>query len=134
VKRGDADALRLLGYGRKPAVAVEDVCFEPRRVPIGGRVTVSFTLRNKSREPQDLLVDLAVHFVKARGNSSKKVFKLKRVPMPPRGKTELRSIISLAVHTTRKPNPGKHLVEVIVNGQVLPAGSFDVVAPRSVKR
>ncbi len=97
-------------------------------------MTVSFTLRSKSREPQDLLVDLAVHFVKARGKSSKKVFKLKRVPLPPRGKTELRSTISLGIHTTRKPNPGKHLVDVIVNGQVLPAGSFDVVAPRSVKR
>jgi 3-methyladenine DNA glycosylase AlkC len=70
VKRGDPKALKLLGYGKKPAVAIEDVLFAPKRVPIGGRMSVKFTLRSKAREPQDLLVDLAVHFVKARGNSS----------------------------------------------------------------
>ena len=130
VKRGDAKALKLLGYGKKPAVAIEDVSFAPRRVPIGGIVTVSFTLRSKSREPQDLLVDLAVHFVKARGNSSKKVFKLKRVLLPPRGAIELRSGISLKVHTTRKPQPGKHAVDVLVNGEAFSVGSFDVTAGR----
>lgn len=130
VKRGDPDALKLLGYGKKPAVAIEDVSFSPRRVPIGGKVTVSFVLRSKSREPQELLVDLAVHFVKARGNSSKKVFKLKRVLLPPRGMAELSSGVSLMVHTTRKPQPGKHAVEVLVNGTAFKVGSFDVTAAR----
>lgn len=134
VKRGDSNALKLLGYGRKPSVKIEDVHFEPRRVSIGGRVSVSFAVVSKSRESQDLLVDMAVHFVKARGKSSKKVFKLKRVPLAPRGRAELRSAISLKVHTTRKPNPGKHLVEVVVNGVAFPAGSFDVVTPRTAKR
>src|SRR5687768_6275088 len=35
VKRGDPDALRLLGYGKRPAVVIEAVRFEPRRVAIG---------------------------------------------------------------------------------------------------
>ena len=87
-------------------------------------------MRSKSRDPQDLLVDLAVHFVKARGNSSKKVFKVKRVLLQPRGKVEMRTAISLAVHTTRKPQPGKHAVDVLVNGQAFSVGSFDVTAAR----
>ena len=128
VKRGDPDALTLLGYGKKPAVAIEDVKFAPKKVPIGGKVTVRFVVRSKSKEPQELLVDLAVHFVKARGNSSKKVFKLKRVLLPPRGVVELRIGISLKVHTTRKPRPGKHSVDVLVNGASFAVGSFDVMA------
>lgn len=79
IKRGEAGALRLLGFGQKPAVAIEDVRLEPRRVAIGGRVTVSFSIRSKARKPQDLLIDLALHFVKANGNSSPSIGSMKRL-------------------------------------------------------
>jgi len=128
VKRGEPGALRLLGYGKKPALEIDDVRFEPKRVPIGGRVSVSFVLRSKARTSQDLLVDLAVHFVKANGKTARKVFKLKRVSLPPRGQVELQTRISLAVHTTRKPRPGRHLVDVLANGEPLRAGSFVVTS------
>lgn len=134
IKRGDKDALELLGYGRKPAVAVESVRFAPKRVAIGGRVVVDFTLRSTSRATQDLLVDLAVHFVKGSGKSSRKVFKLKRVSLPSRGHVAMTSSISLAVHTTRKPNPGAHVVEVVVNGATFAAGSFHVIAGAKATR
>jgi 3-methyladenine DNA glycosylase AlkC len=133
VKRGDAAALALLGYGKKPSVVVEDVRFEPTRVAIGGRVSMSFALRSSSREAQDLLVDVAVHFVKASGRPAAKVFKLKRVALPARGRVEMSTRISLAVHTTRKPHPGRHAVDVLVNGERTPAGAFEVVT-RARKR
>jgi 3-methyladenine DNA glycosylase AlkC len=130
IKRGEAGALRLLGFGRKPAVAVEAARVRPQRVAIGGQVAVSFTLRSTAKAPQSLLVDLAVHFVKANGRASPKVFKLKRVELPARGQVELAKTISLAVHTTRKPRPGRHRVDVLVNGDAFPAASFIVVAAR----
>ncbi len=129
VKRGNADALRLLGYGGKPSIRIEDVRFEPRRVEIGGRVSMTFVLRSTSRTAQDLLVDAAVHFVKASGSGAPKVFKLKRIVLPPRGKVEMQTRISLAVHTTRKPRPGSHAVDLLVNGVAMPAGSFEVTGP-----
>jgi len=130
VKRGEVEALRLLGYGKAPLVSVGDVRFEPPRVAIGGRVAMSFALRSRSRAPQDLLVDVAVHFVKARGNGAAKVFKLGRLTLPPRGAAAFRTSFSLAVHTTRVPRPGRHRVDVVVNGKALPAGSFDVMSRR----
>src|SRR5688572_5508115 len=60
LKRGEAGALRLLGYGARAAVELEALRFEPARVAIGGRVTLSFALRSRSRQGQDLLVDVAV--------------------------------------------------------------------------
>jgi 3-methyladenine DNA glycosylase AlkC len=127
VKRGDTVALRLLGFGKKASVAIESVQFDPPRVAIGKRVAMHFVLRSKSASPQDLLVDVAVHFVKARG-AAMKVFKIKRVTLPPRGSVALSTSFSLAVHTTRVPRPGTHAVEVIINGKAYPAGSFEVVA------
>jgi 3-methyladenine DNA glycosylase AlkC len=129
VKRGETGALKLLGYGGKAAVAIEQVRFEPSRVRIGERVQLSFVMRSRSRRPQDLLVDLAVHFVKARGTAAK-VFKLKRVVLPPGGQVALQARISLAVHTTRVPRPGRHAVDVLVNGAPTPAGAFEVTAAR----
>jgi 3-methyladenine DNA glycosylase AlkC len=132
VKRGDANALILLGYGQAPRVSVEDVTFNPRRVRIGGRVTMKFRLKSTSTRTQDLLVDVAVHFVKARGKASAKVFKLGRIALAPRKIGELKLTVSLAVHTTRVPRPGPHAVEVIVNGKSMRAGAFDVLPARSV--
>jgi hypothetical protein len=106
---------------------VEDVRIAPRRVAIGGRVSIDFVLRNRSRAAQDLLVDLAVHFVKANGCTSAKIFKVKRVALPARGAGAFSTSVSLAVHTTRKPQPGRHAVDIIVNGKAMPIGAFHVV-------
>jgi 3-methyladenine DNA glycosylase AlkC len=130
IKRGEAGALKLLGYGGKAAVAIEQVRFAPARVRIGERVQLSFVVRSRSRRPQDLLLDLAVHFVKARGRTAAKVFKLKRVVLPAGGQVALQARISLAVHTTRVPRPGRHAVDVLVNGAPTPAGAFQVTAAR----
>jgi 3-methyladenine DNA glycosylase AlkC len=126
VKRGEKRALALLGYGGEASVRLEKVSFEPRRVRIGGRVVATFVLRSRSPRAQSLLVDLAVHFVKARGTGAK-VFKLGRVELPARGTASFRAAISLAIHTTRKPRPGRHAVDVLVNGKALRAGAFVVI-------
>ena len=128
VKRGDVRALRLLGYGQAPRVAVEKVVFTPSKVRIGGRVNMTFVLKGTSASRQHLLVDVAVHFVKARGTSSAKVFKLGRVVLAPRERIPLKAGFSLAVHTTRVPRPGRHAVDIIVNGRSMSAGSFTVLA------
>jgi 3-methyladenine DNA glycosylase AlkC len=130
VKRGDGDALRLLGYGSKPSVSIEQIRFDPPRVAIGKNISMSFVLRSKAPTPQNLLVDVAVHFVKANGRATPKVFKLKRVMLPPRGAVPIATRISLAVHTTRKPRPGTHVVDILVNGERRRVGSFEVTAAR----
>ena len=128
VKRGDASALRLLGYGKKAAVAIEDVRVVPARVAIGGSVAIRFVLASTSRSKQELLVDLGVHFVKAGGKTGRKVFKVKRVILSAGEKVALTKSISLAIHTTRTPRPGRHGVDVIVNGHATRVGQFTVTA------
>lgn len=127
VKRGNAGALEVLGFGAKPAVKLIDAKFAPRRVRIGGDVKVSFALKSTAARAQELLVDLVVHFVTATGKTSRRVFKLERLSLAPRSLAKLETSVSVAVHTTRKPQPGRHRVEVLVNGVALPAGAFDVV-------
>jgi 3-methyladenine DNA glycosylase AlkC len=126
VKRGNKRALAILGYGGAPRVELQDIRFEPRRVAIGGKTRISFSLRATAKRQQTLAVDLVVHFVKARGQTSPKVFKVASVELG-RDVVSVGKNISLAVHTTRKPNAGRHSVEALINGQRFALGEFTVV-------
>ena len=64
----------VMGQGRGRQCVDKRVA--PPRVKIGGSVTVSFTLVNKQTQAQRVMVDLVVHFVKARGTGAK-TFKMK---------------------------------------------------------
>lgn len=130
VKRGHRGALEALGFGERPRVVVSNATFSPARVAVGDRVRVAFDVAaaRGATAPQSLVVDLVVHFVKARGTSSPKVFKIAKLNLAPKERAELGKNISLAVHTTRKPNPGRHHVDVLVNGERFELGAFDVRA------
>ena len=56
-----------------------------------------------------------------------KVFKIARLVLAPRTSVQLKTSLSLKVYTTRVPQPGTHAVDVLVNGQAMQAGSFDVI-------
>ena len=114
VKKGDRGALRVLGVGGTPKVAIETVTL-PRRVRIGDALALSFELASTGGKPQELAVDFAVHYVKANGSRSPKVFKLKRVSLAKAGRVRLEARVSFKDMTTRTHHPGEHLVEARVN-------------------
>lgn len=125
VKQGYPRALTLLGVGEEPRVTLHSTRL-PATAHIGEKLPFHCELLSTHSAPQTLQVDYRVHFVKANGKPQGKVFKLKRVELPPRGKVALKSNISFQVHTTRKPYPGAHAVELLVNGVPFALGSIDV--------
>jgi hypothetical protein len=126
VKRGDAHALEILGYGQAAAVEIQEVRIEPDEVPRADAVVIVFRLRSSSTHPQRLLVDLRVHYVKANESASPKVFKLKTLDLPPGGTATFKKRLSLADLTTRRHYAGKHRVEALINGAIEPLGQFIV--------
>ena len=127
VKRGDPEALDILGYGSSEGAIIESVMIEPPEVEIGQRVQVSFGLVNDLATPASYNVDLVVHFVKASGSTSPKVFKVRSVELGPGEGTRLSKTISVAQHTTRTHYPGEHRLDLVVNGSPRTAGSFLLV-------
>ena len=127
VKNGDPAALQVLGFGQAARVEVSEVAITPARVSIGASLSVRFALRNRLSRPQDVLVDLQVHFVKANGSPSAKVFKLKTLRLAAHETVQLQKKLSLAEMTTRKHYPGAHAVDVLGNGKPLPLGSVDLL-------
>ncbi len=127
VKKGDAGALAVLGFGAKASLRVVDHAIVPARPRMGTKVVVTVTLENPSRRTQQVVVDLVVHFVKAHGGTSPKVFKLANVTLAPRETIALRKTVSLADLTTRRHYPGRHLVALQLNGAAEPLGAFTLV-------
>ena len=126
VKQGNPAALALLGFRSTEGVRVGRAVINPARATKGSRVTIAFDITNTGRKSKRLLVDMRIHFVKANGTTSPKVFKLKSVALPAGETAKLRKTISLAELTTRKHYPGRHRVEALVNGKQFSIGSFHV--------
>jgi hypothetical protein len=124
VKRGDPAALAVLGYGDTARIRVDAFDIAPARPVIGAKVVIRCRLHNPTSAPQRVIADLRVHFVKANGSTSVKVFKLSAVELAAGGVATLRKTISLAQLTTRKHYPGIHRVELQLNGDVTPLGVF----------
>lgn len=127
VKKGNAQALDLMGAGVVPDVVLSGFAADPAQITLGDTVRFSFTLTSRAASAQELLVDFAVDFVKANGDTRPKVFKLKRLILAPGQSVQLSGRVSLAEMTTRSHYPGRHTIEARINGVPFPLGGFQVL-------
>lgn len=128
IKQGDPRALGLIGAGGPPQAVVENLSITPRTVVLGQQITVTFQLRSLSAKSQRLVVDYAVHYVKKAGGTSAKVFKLKELTLPAGATVTLSRRQSIRDFTTRTHYPGRHGVDILVNGRRL-AQDFFTLTP-----
>lgn len=133
VKQGHRGALTLLGAGHTPELRIERVRV-PKRARIGETLNFELCLVSTGAAAQSLVVDYRVHFVKSDGKTSPKVFKLKKLALAPTASVDLRGRVSLAAMTTRRHYPGRHALDLVVNGVVHPLGTFLVTSATSRAR
>ena len=126
IKRGEQGALEALGYGDVADVKIENVAITPQQAKVGSSVQMNFELLNQASKNAALMVDFAIHFVKANGKANPKVFKLKAVELAPNQSLTFSKKVSLKPMTTRTLYAGLHKVEVIINGQKTQLGEFNL--------
>jgi 3-methyladenine DNA glycosylase AlkC len=124
VKAGDPRALRLLNFSARPAVRLRNFRLTPARLRLGQALQFSFAVESASAKTQRLVVDYVLHYVKKNGATSPKVFKLRDVTLAPRATIKLARRQHLRDFTTRKHHPGRHRVEILVNGRKMAGGTF----------
>jgi 3-methyladenine DNA glycosylase AlkC len=126
VKRGDARVLEAWGLGR-PLRGSATLGIAPARIALGSSLTLDVTLRSRARVKQALIVDYAVHHVKASGATSPKVFKGWALELAPGEERALRRSHAVRPITTRRYFAGTHRVELLVNGRAVAEGVFELV-------
>lgn len=126
IKRGDRRALTILGAGESAEVDVVEFTVAPHAIALGENVTLSIALRSRVARDQRLVIDYAVHYVKKSGATAAKVFKLRTIDIEPDETVTIIHRQTVRDFTTRTHHPGRHVVELLVNGQVLAASAFDL--------
>ena len=116
IKAGNPAALALLGYGVS-AVTVKELTLERNTVRLGEKLSFSFVVESVSDAPQNLVIDYVLHFRKANGKQSPKVFKLTKKTLQPGEKLRIQRQHRFALITTRVYYPGEQAIEIQINGQ-----------------
>lgn len=126
IKQGHAPTLTAWGLqqGLKGRATLS---VSPVTAAVGSEVHLQATLHSTSRQPQDLVVDYAVHHQRANGSTSPKVFKGWKLTLAPGERRTLDKRHSLRPVTTRRLYPGTHRVALCVNGQVVAEAAFELL-------
>ena len=126
IKKGDTRALAMVGASGEAQVRVDGLSVTPATLRLGERLTIAATLASTASGPQRLVVDYAIHYVKKSGATSRKVFKLKTVDLPPGASEGVSISQTVRDFTTRTHHPGFHKIELMANGTVVAEGGFSL--------
>lgn len=123
IKSGHSGALALQGFerahARKPSLRIS-----PAKISLGESVNLAFSAVPSRGERW--IIDYAVFHQKAGGKTSKKVFKWARISTERGQKVALRKSHSVRKISTRRYYPGRHEVEILLNGKPAARGKFQL--------
>ena len=119
-KQGNPQALKLCGFD--PDAQVNLTAFKLNSAEIEFGKTLDFSFNIHSKSPQRLMVDYIVHHMKANGKLAPKVFKMTKKTIC--GQELLSKKHSIRSISTRKYYPGKHLLQIQINGKIFVEQEF----------
>ncbi len=127
LKKGDKEALKLMGFSQKPPVKVSQFKLSSSQVKMSERLEFSITLENTSNQDVPLLVDFIFHFKKKKGVVNPKVFRWKKFILAPKEKKTLSKRHLFQDLTTREHHHGEQLLQVQYNGILTEAKKFHLI-------
>lgn len=130
VKKANPAALALLGFDAAQ-VEVSSLRLDATEVALPGVLRFAFDLTNTADTASRLAVDFVVHYVKANGGHSAKVFKLGVFPLEAGQTVTLSKAHTFKQMTTRVHYPGPHYLELQINGVRYGRADFEVLAPEA---
>jgi 3-methyladenine DNA glycosylase AlkC len=124
VKQGQPDALRLLGATPEAPVRLRALSVDRDTIAIGDEVVLTFTLEVDATQDAEAVIDYRVHYMGVNGRRAPKVFKLTRRRLVPGQPITVTARHAFKHVSIRQIHPGRHTLDVQVNGRVL--GGVDI--------
>jgi 3-methyladenine DNA glycosylase AlkC len=129
IKKGNAKALCYLGFVSNPVIAIENFRLESSKIRIGEALVFTFDIRAKKKT--QLMIDYVITFANTSGKVSSKTYKLKQLHMQTGGQEHCIKRHPLRLMTTRKLHPGKHVLQLQINGQIYATKYFYLMVNNS---
>ncbi|MGB1874289.1 MAG: DNA alkylation repair protein [Akkermansiaceae bacterium] len=126
VKEGHPGVFPLLGFTARPKIEVQPPTLSTGHLLLGESLGIEAQITSTSTESQYVVIDYAVHYVKANGQSSAKVFKWKNLRIKAGQSITLTKSHPFKKITTRRHYQGIHRIEILVNGKHASASSFEL--------
>lgn len=117
IKKGHPGSLAIFDFEKNVKVSLENLKLKNSKIKLGDNLDFSFDLLSGKNKSQKLVIDYAIHYAKSSGTQSRKVFKLKELELKPGSTAHIHKIQSFKDFSTRKHYPGKHALEILVNGK-----------------
>lgn len=124
IKKGDQRSLAVFDYEKYPQLKIENWKIgKPAgrtgglKIKLGDNFSFSFDVISEKAKSQKLVIDYAIHYQKKSGELAPKVFKLKDLDLKAKQTVSISKSHSFKNFTTRVHYPGKHAVEIFVNGK-----------------
>ncbi|HEX5738318.1 MAG TPA: DNA alkylation repair protein [Hydrogenophaga sp.] len=126
IKQGHVPTLSAWGLG-KGLQGQASLSLSQSHVAVGGNIELAVTLNANTTAAQSLVIDYAVHHVRANGKLSPKVFKGWKLTLGAGEARTLQKRHSLRPVTTRRLYPGLHQIDLLVNGQACASAEFELL-------
>ncbi len=126
IKDADRHALKLIGYSRPTGIDVK-LKLSDKRINIGDSIGLQASLHNTSKKKQPLLIDYIVHYQGKSTGGRRKVFKWKTIELGGSEKIVLEKNHPMKRTTIRALYPGKHTIEVQLNGESVASTTFGLL-------
>ncbi len=123
IKSGHRGVFPLLGFTANPNLEIGLLEIANDRISLGGVLEFELKMRSLAAS-QRFVVDFAIHFVKANGKTSPKVFKLRNIEARRGEAIVVRKKHPLKRITTRRYYPGEHILAIHINGREVARATF----------
>jgi 3-methyladenine DNA glycosylase AlkC len=127
IKKGNQESLSLFAFEKDVKLQIDNFTLNSGQLYLGQDLLFGFELTSLKDQPQKLVIDYAIHYIKASGEQSRKVFKLKELTLKPHQVLQISKRQLFKDLTTRKHYSGAHILEIIINGNVFMAKEFELL-------
>ncbi|MEP1207371.1 MAG: DNA alkylation repair protein [Rhizobiaceae bacterium] len=126
IKKGHAPTLAALGYG-KAKVRLDGFAISTKSVKLGQSLDFEIDLTSTGKSSQSLIVDFVIHYQRANGELSPKVYKWKSFELKPGETVKMAKKQAIRQITTRVFYAGTHGLDIQINGETVASGTFELI-------
>lgn len=125
IKQGHQDALKLMGVQLRPNdFQIQKIKIKSKNLKMNQYLEFECKIKNSSRTTKKFILDYKIHHLKANGQLSAKVFKLRSGSINPGESLVFKKRHLFKQITTRVYYSGQHKLELVLNGASIETIAF----------